>query len=100
MDPCRQERYQEDRKCKTEKRQTDPPTKPCELAREESTTESVNSLHGTAAVGADAVSGPMVAPHSWYVKRTSAWEAGLADHVWTLEELVGLLDEKVQKTAA
>jgi hypothetical protein len=41
------------------------------LVREESTTESVNSLHGTAAVGADAVAGPIVSLHSYYVKPAS-----------------------------
>src|SRR6266446_8526071 len=28
---------------------------------------------------------------------TPAMEAGLADHVWSLEELVGLLDERINK---
>jgi hypothetical protein len=31
---------------------------------------------------------------------TPAMEAGLADHVWSLEELVGLLEQKVQGAAA
>jgi hypothetical protein len=31
---------------------------------------------------------------------TPAMEAGLADHVWSLEELVGLLDVKSTKVAA
>jgi hypothetical protein len=31
---------------------------------------------------------------------TPAMEAGLTDHVWSLEELVGLLDQKTAKVAA
>jgi hypothetical protein len=31
---------------------------------------------------------------------TPAMEAGLADHVWSLEELVGLLGARVERTAA
>jgi len=31
---------------------------------------------------------------------TPAMEAGLADHVWSLEELVGLLDERINKAVA
>lgn len=31
---------------------------------------------------------------------TPAMEAGLADHVWSLEELVGLLDRKAEALAA
>jgi hypothetical protein len=31
---------------------------------------------------------------------TPAMEAGLTDHVWSLEELVGLLEQQVQVVAA
>jgi len=31
---------------------------------------------------------------------TPAMEAGIADHVWSLEELVGLLEQKAQGAAA
>ncbi|MFZ0734464.1 MAG: hypothetical protein WAM79_19240 [Candidatus Sulfotelmatobacter sp.] len=31
---------------------------------------------------------------------TPAMEAGIADHVWSLEELVGLLDAKEREAAA
>jgi hypothetical protein len=31
---------------------------------------------------------------------TPAMEAGIADHVWSLEELVGLLEQKPQGAAA
>jgi len=30
---------------------------------------------------------------------TPAMEAGIADHVWTLDELVGLLEQKVEALA-
>ncbi len=31
---------------------------------------------------------------------TPAMEAGLTDHVWSLEELVGLLEQKANRAAA
>ena len=31
---------------------------------------------------------------------TPAMEAGLADHIWSLEELVGLLEQEAQRVAA
>ena len=31
---------------------------------------------------------------------TPAMEAGLSDHVWSLEELVGLLEQKASEVAA
>ena len=37
----------------------------------------------------------------WVVLQfTPAMEAGLADHVWTLEELIGLLEAKESRVAA
>ena len=53
MDSGCQECHYQNCKCKAEKSQTDLPTKLRELAREQSTTASVNSLHETAAVGED-----------------------------------------------
>ncbi len=42
----------------------------------------------------------MVAASYQTLRITPAMEAGFADHVWSLEELVGLLEHKVQGAAA